>query len=116
MSTPSEITLVELSLNSGDVVPEVPVLPVAEVPVLPVPEPAQRVDSIEPFQFLFYKTLDSMRIEWSTMIGLKYDYDHTKDPDEKKIVGQLMMLRAFSYKARLASFFDEVDEFLTNLE
>jgi hypothetical protein len=33
-----------------------------------------------------------MRIEWATMIGAKYDYDHTKKPEEKAIVGQLMMM------------------------
>ena len=102
MSAPTEITLVETSPTSGT--------------LLPVPETAERVESIEPFQFLFYKTLDTMRIEWATMIGNKYDYDHTKDADEKKVVGQLMMIRANAYKAKLATFFDVVDEFLTNLE
>jgi hypothetical protein len=102
MSAPAEITLTETSPESGA--------------NLPVPEPAVRADGIEPFQFLFYKTLDTMRIEWGMMIGMKYDYDHTKKPEEKKVVGQLMMLRANDYKAKLATFFDEVDEFLTNLE
>jgi hypothetical protein len=67
------------------------------------------------FQWVFYKTLDSMRLDWGDLIGYEFNYKREAKPEVKEVCKQLLRLRAEEFKLKLKQFFTETEEFLNNL-
>jgi len=67
------------------------------------------------FQWLFYKTLDTMRLEWGDLIGYEFNYKKEAKPEVKEVCKQLLRLRAEEFKLKLKQFLTETEEFLNNM-
>ena len=67
------------------------------------------------FQWVFYKTLDSMRLDWGDLIGYEFNYKREVKPEVKEVCKQLLRLRAEEFKLKLKQFFTETEEFLNNM-
>ena len=66
-------------------------------------------------QWVFYKTLDSMRLDWGDLIGYEFNYKREVKPEVKEVCKQLLRLRAEEFKLKLKQFFTETEEFLNNM-
>ena len=67
------------------------------------------------FQWVFYKTLDTMRLDWGDLIGYEFNYKKEAKPEVKEVCKQLLRLRAEEFKLKLKQFFTEAEEFLNNM-
>ena len=74
-----------------------------------------QADGPKEFQWVFYKTLDTMRLEWGDLIGYEFNYKKEQKPEVKEVCKQLLRLRAEEFKLKLKQFFTEAEEFLNNM-
>jgi len=67
------------------------------------------------FQWVFYKTLDTMRLEWGDLIGYEYQYKREAKPETKEVCKQLLRLRAEEFKLKLKQFITDTEEFINQM-
>ena len=67
------------------------------------------------FQWMFYKTLDTMRLDWGDLIGYEFNYKREAKPEVKEVCKQLLRLRAEEFKLKLKQFFTETEDFLNQM-
>jgi hypothetical protein len=104
MSLPATmITYVDLSGNHTDISPK------------PLPELVGKPSVVDEFAMTYYRTLDTMRLEFGDIISLKFQKEREEKPKQKAVLSQLLSLRSEEFSDKVKEFFNDIHNFLTAL-
>lgn len=92
------VTFVDLSGNEHDISPLVGKPPV-----------------VDEFAMDYYRTLDTMRLEFGDVISLKFQKEREVKERQKDVLNQLLQLRSEEFKEKVKAFFTDIEKFLTTL-
>ena len=108
MSAPATIiTYVDLSGNHTDISPK--------YSGVPPPELLGKPSVIDEFAMDYYRTLDTMRLEFGDVISLKFQKEREVKEKQKDVLSQLLKLRSDEFSEKVKEFFNDIQKFLTSL-
>jgi hypothetical protein len=70
---------------------------------------------VDEFAMTFYKSLDTMRLEFGDVISLKFQKDREVKEKQKVVLASLLALRAEDFSEKVKSLFTDLEAFLTDL-
>nr|WPF46473.1 MAG: hypothetical protein [Lake Baikal virophage 3] len=70
---------------------------------------------VDEFAFEYYKTLDTMRLEFGDVISLKFQKEREPKEKQKAVLASLLTLRSEEFTEKVKAFFTDIEAFLTRL-
>jgi hypothetical protein len=70
---------------------------------------------VDEFAIDFYKTLDTMRLEFGDLVSLKFQKDREPKEKQKVVLASLLTLRSEEFTEKVKAFFTDVETFITTL-
>ena len=70
---------------------------------------------VDEFAIDYYKTLDTMRLEFGDLISLKFQKDREPKEKQKAILASLLTLRSEEFTEKVKAFFTDIETFLTKM-
>jgi hypothetical protein len=84
-------------------------------PKVPVAAMVEKPHPVDEFALDFYKTLDTMRLEFGDVISLKFQKDREVKEKQKAVLASLLTLRSEEFTEKVKAFFTDIEGFLTRL-
>jgi len=97
------VTFVDLSGNEHDISPQ------------PLPPLVEKASVVDEFAMDYYRTLDTMRLEFGDVISLKFQKEREVKEKQKDVLNQLLQLRSEEFREKVKSFFTDIEKFLSGL-
>jgi hypothetical protein len=76
---------------------------------------AQRPHPVDEFALVYYKTLDTMRLDFGDLISLKFQKEREAKEKQKAVLDNLLQLRCEEFKDKVKEFFTDIDNFLSKM-
>ena len=82
---------------------------VVEMPLTGKPHP------VDEFALDYYKTLDTMRLEFGDLVSLKFQKERESKEKQKAVLASLLTLRSEEFTEKVKAFFTDIEAYLTAL-
>ena len=80
------------------------------------PKPlVEKPHPVDEFALTFYKSLDTMRLEFGDLISLKFQKDREVKEKQKAVLASLLLLRTEEFSEKVKSLITDLDAFLTSM-
>jgi hypothetical protein len=70
---------------------------------------------VDEFALDYYKTLDTMRLEFGDLISLKFQKEREVKEKQKAVLSSLLTLRSEEFTEKVKTFFTDIEVFLTKM-
>lgn len=70
---------------------------------------------VDEFALTYYKTLDTMRLDFGDLISLKFQKDREAKEKQKVVLSSLLSLRSEEFTDKVKAFFTDIEVFLTKM-